>query len=430
MPRATLQDLSRLFLKLGIFGFGGPAAHIATMEEEVVQRKRWLSEQEFLDLVGATNLIPGPNSTELAIHIGYQQGGWRGLFLAGSCFIFPAVIITSLFAWLYVEYGQLPQTASLMTGIQPTVLAIILIAGWRLGKKALFNRRLQVFALLVAGVSLYLPGKQVLVLLFSSLIGTLLVKARNSQPSGTPPSPPSPPAAPRATPAMLMGVSTLSVVPGALTSGSGLLSSLAMLGWIFLKTGAVLYGSGYVLIAYLEGELVHQYHWLTENQLIDAIAIGQFTPGPILSTATFIGYVVMAPLGPMASVAGAVIATFAIFLPSFLLVGITSRWVSKLRSHRTLSKFLDAVNAASMGIMGAVVLKLARPTLLPDNLSHSWNITAYPGWNIVVPLDWSIAVRLLIAAGAMTLILRYRVSPILIIAGGLLCGLLLGPWLV
>ena len=410
MPRATLRDLSRLFLKLGIFGFGGPAAHIATMEEEVVQRKRWLSEQEFLDLVGATNLIPGPNSTELAIHIGYQQGGWRGLFLAGSCFIFPAVIITCLFAWLYVEYGQLPQTASLMIGIQPTVLAIILIAGWRLGKKALFNQRLQVFALVVAGVSLYLPGKQVLVLLFSSLIGTLLVKARNSQPPGTPRSPP---AAPRATPAMLLGASTLSVAPGALASGSGLLGSLAMLGWIFLKTGAVLYGSGYVLIAYLEGELVHQHQWLTENQLIDAIAIGQFTPGPILSTATFIGYVVMAPHGPTAAVAGAVVATFAIFLPSFLLVGITSRWVSKLRSHRTLSKFLDAVNAASMGIMGAVVLKLARPTLFPTGVSQGW----------------SIACRFLIAGVAMTLILRYRVSPILIIAGGLLCGALLGPWL-
>ena len=182
MARATLSELSRLFLKLGTFGFGGPAAHIATMEEEVVQRNHWLDDQQFLDLVGATNLIPGPNSTELAIHIGYQQRGWPGLFVAGSCFVLPAILITSLFAWLYVEYGQLPETAPLMAGIQPTVLAIILIAGWRLGKKALTGKLLPVIALLVAAVSLFLPGREVFILLTSSLIGALLVKPRDARP--------------------------------------------------------------------------------------------------------------------------------------------------------------------------------------------------------------------------------------------------------
>ena len=410
MARATLSELSRLFLKLGIFGFGGPAAHIATMEEEVVQRKHWVDDQEFLDLIGATNLIPGPNSTELAIHIGYHQRGWPGLFVAGGCFVLPAILITSFFAWLYVEYGQLPQTAPLMAGIQPTVLAIILIAGWRLGKKALRGKLLQAIALVVAVVSILSPGREVIILLASSIIGALLIKPRDTQPPPADKKPkPSQPATGSA--AMLVSAST------ATTTATGVAStapSVAMIGLIFLKVGAVLYGSGYVLIAYLEGELVHQRGWLTSNELLDAIAIGQFTPGPILSTATFIGYLVMASQGPLLAAAGAVTATIGIFLPAFLLVGITSPWVSKLRSHRTLSRFLDAVNAASMGLMAAVVLKLGKPTLFPEDASSSW---ASP-------------CRLLIVGVAMLLVFRYRVSPILVIASGLLLGLLLGEWLV
>ena len=410
MARATLSELSRLFLKLGIFGFGGPAAHIATMEEEVVQRKKWLDEQQFLDLIGATNLIPGPNSTELAIHIGYHQRGWRGLFVAGGCFVLPAILITGLFAWLYVEYGQLPETEPLMAGIQPTVLAIILIAGWRLGKKALRGKQLPAIALVVAVVSWFLPGREVLILLASSVIGALLVKPRapKSPPADQEP-PPAQPAAGSAT--MLVSASTATTTATAVVSTS---PSVAMIGWIFLKVGAVLYGSGYVLIAYLEGELVHQRGWLTSNQLLDAIAIGQFTPGPILSTATFIGYLVMADQGPLLAIAGAVTATIGIFLPAFLLVGITSPWVSKLRSHRTLSKFLDAVNAASMGLMAAVVVRLGQPTLFPEDASSAWTTPC----------------RLLIVGVAMLLVFRYRVSPILVIASGLVLGLLLGQWLV
>ncbi len=426
MARATLSELSRLFLKLGIFGFGGPAAHIATMEEEVVHRKRWVDEQEFLDLIGATNLIPGPNSTELAIHIGYHQRGWPGLFVAGSCFVLPAILITSVFAWLYVEYGQLPQTAPLMAGIQPTVLAIILIAGWRLGKKALRGKLLPAIALVVAVVSLFLPGKEVIILLGSSVIGALLIKPRaNHSPPATKKPKPSQPATGSA--AMLVsagtatttatGLKTGTGVSVAATAGAGVAStspSVAMIGLIFLKVGAVLYGSGYVLIAYLEGELVHQRGWLTSNELLDAIAIGQFTPGPILSTATFIGYLVMAEQGPLFATAGAVTATIGIFLPAFLLVGITSPWVSKLRSHRTLSRFLDAINAASMGLMAAVVLKLGKPTLFPEDASSSWTTPC----------------RLLIVGLAMILVFRYRVSPVLVIASGLVLGLVLGQWLV
>jgi len=410
MARATLSELSHLFLKLGIFGFGGPAAHIATMEEEVVQRKHWLDDQEFLDLVGATNLIPGPNSTELAIHIGYHQRGWPGLFVAGSCFILPAILITSLFAWLYVEYGQLPQTAPLMAGIQPTVLAIILIAGWRLGKKALTGKLLPAIALVVAVVSLFLPGREVIILMISSVIGARLLKPRDARPppAGKKPAPSQTTNSPAV---MLVSASTVTATATGAASSS---PSLAMIGWIFLKVGAVLYGSGYVLIAYLEGELVHQRQWLTSNELLDAIAIGQFTPGPILSTATFIGYLLMVDQGPLLAAAGAVTATIGIFLPAFLLVGITSPWVSKLRSHRTLSRFLDAVNAASMGLMAAVVLKLGKPTLFPEAAASPWTIPC----------------RLLIVVVAMILVFRYRVSPILVIASGLLLGLLLGEWLV
>ena len=288
MANATLKELAHLFLKLGTFGFGGPAVHIATMEEEVVQRKGWLSEQEFLDLVGATNLIPGPNSTELAIHIGYRQAGWPGLLVAGSCFILPAILITGLFAALYVEYGDLPQTTGLMAGIQPAVLAVILGAGWRLGKKALVSRPLQAIAVTVAVISFLLPGQAILILVISSLVGTLLLRSRDPQnpqlPKKEADSSSKPP---KASPAMLISASTVATTAAA--SGNAGAASMLMLGWIFLKVGAVLYGSGYVLIAYLEGELVHQRRWLTQGELLDAIAIGQFTPGPILSTATFIG---------------------------------------------------------------------------------------------------------------------------------------------
>ena len=420
MPDATLTELSRLFLKLGTFGFGGPAAHIATMEEEVVQRKGWLTQQEFLDLVGATNLIPGPNSTELAIHIGYQQGGWRGLLVAGSCFLFPAILITGLFAWAYVEYGHLPQTAPLMAGIQPAVLAVILVAGWRLGKKALSTNLLKDIAFAVALASLLLPGQAILILAVSSLLGTLLLKQAEGPSATPPPRKEQKPKAGNASSPMLLSGGSLAIAQGTAAGGPGVWALLTTLGSIFLKVGAVLYGSGYLLIAYLEGELVHQRGLLTADQLVDAIAIGQFTPGPILSTATFIGYVVVAEAGygPLARAGGALVTTFAIFLPAFLLVGITSRWVAILRSHRTLAKFLDAVNAASMGLMAAVVIKLTGPTLFLDVSSAELNHPA------------NIGCRLLIAGLAGWFLFRYRMSPILIIAGGLLLGALLGHWLV
>jgi chromate transporter len=421
---ARLAEIAALFLKLGTIGFGGPAVHIATMEEEVVERRKWLSREHFLDLVGATNLIPGPNSTEMAIHIGFVRGGWPGLIVAGVSFIVPAVLITAVFAWIYVEYGHTPQIEPILMGIKPAVLAIIFSAGWRLGKKAVRNWTAATILTAVTAGSLW-GMSEIPLLLAGGILGMFWIRW-TKPPPGKPPDNGKNSAAGAivglAVAGTARGAKAASVATAAsataLTAASGAASaapaaaSLGQLALLFLKVGAVLYGSGYVLIAYLQGELVTQRGWLTDEQLVDAVAIGQFTPGPILSTATFIGYVVMAQSGGHRSgMFGAAVATLCIFLPSFVLVAATNPFVPKLRKSRWTAAFLDAVNAASLGLMAAVTVKLAyqvfRLSLIPP------------------AVNWP---ALLIATIATAVVFRWKISAAWIVLGGATAGVLVA-WL-
>jgi len=409
-----LLEIAGLFLKLGSIGFGGPATHLALMEDEVVERRGWLSRQHYLDLVGATNLIPGPNSTEMAIHIGFVRGGWAGLVVAGSAFILPAVLITTALAWLYVEHGRQPQVEPIIAGIKPAVLAIIFTAGWRLGRKAL-NGWIVGLVFAAAAIASLCRAGEITVLLACSLIGMLCLRWHRDRGdklepinglglgavlvAGTAGGSPH-----GVKPAIAASVAAVA----AATASTG--ATLGQLAWFFLKIGAVLYGTGYVLIAYLQGGLVREYGWLSDEQLLDAIAIGQFTPGPILSTATFIGYVVMsADGGPWRGLAGAAVATVAIFLPSFVFVAVTNPIVPRLRRSRWTAAFLDAVNAASLGLMAAVTIKLAGQIFFPG----SW---------------WPNATALLIAAAATVAALRWKTSAIWLVLGGAAAGWL-GWWL-
>ncbi|MDA0747505.1 MAG: chromate efflux transporter [bacterium] len=341
----TLRELAALFLRVGVLGFGGPAAHIAMMEEEVVERRKWFSHQAFLDLVGATSLIPGPNSTEMAIHVGYIRAGLAGLLVAGFCFIFPAVFITTAFAWGYVHYGALPQVAPFLYGIKPAVLAVILGAVWRLGRRAVKGWRLMILGTAVTLVSLT-DFHTVLALLGGGLVGMFWLRAADRGGDAG---------------AVVAGVLALPKKAWAATvlaaGGAGAGVSLWPLGLFFLKVGAVLYGSGYVLVAFLEKGLVQEYGWLTQQQLLEAIAIGQFTPGPVLSTAAFIGYVI-------AGMPGAAVASAAIFLPSFLFVVALNPLLPHLRRSRWMAAFLDAVNVCAVGVMAGVMLELSAQTLV------------------------------------------------------------------
>lgn len=305
--KSGIVELIKLFLKLGTIAFGGPAAHIAIMEEEVVRRRKWITREHFLDLVGATNLIPGPNSTEMAIHIGYIRAGVPGLIVSGLSFILPAVIITGVLAWMYVRFGAIPEVAPFLVGIKPAVISIILVAVIRLGKTAAKNTQLIIIGTAVGAASL-LGISEILALLSGGMSGIILYKMKQSEgrvPSGW------------ILPFLvnLGNIFKSSEAKAAVAvSATGIIGiSLWKLGLFFLKVGSVLYGSGYVLIAFLEGGLVKDYGWLTQQQLLDAIAIGQFTPGPVLSTATFVGYIVL-------GVPGALVSTAAIFLPSFIFV--------------------------------------------------------------------------------------------------------------
>lgn len=337
----NLGELAKVFLKLGIIGFGGPAAHIAMMEDEVVKRREWLTRSRFLDLVGATNLIPGPNSTEMAIHIGYLQGGLPGLIIAGICFILPAVAITAIFAWLYVQFGTLPEVEPLLYGIKPAVLAVIAGALWRLGNKAIKSRQLFLIALGVA-LMVFLGMNEIISLFIGGILGMvwLYFNRQNSPPTTT---------------IILAGLGATTAI--STPTPTLVTPSLWQLGLFFLKIGSVLFGSGYVLIAFLEGQLVKEYGWLTQQQLLDAIAIGQFTPGPVLSTSTFIGYLIL-------GIPGAVVATIGIFLPSFFFVLALNPIIPHLRNSPWTSAFLDAVNAGAVGLMVVVTLQLATSTLI------------------------------------------------------------------
>lgn len=306
-----LKELLFLFLKLGLTGFGGPAAHIAMMREEVVVRRKWMTEKEFLDLVGAVNLIPGPNSTELAIHIGYRQAGWKGLLTAGVSFILPAFFLVLMLAVFYETLGTLPELHSVMAGIRPVVTVIVMLALLSFRKTAVPDHVRVILAALALGVSLKVS--EVLALVISGTLFLLWKKGRK-----------------------------FSVAPE--------------LFLIFLKIGSVLFGSGYVLLAFIESEFVTERGWLTKTQLLDAISVGQFTPGPVFTTATFVGYLIE-------GYTGAVLATVGIFLPSFLFVAISAPYLPRLRSSLTLSDFLDGVIAGSFGLMVWVTVILAREAI-------------------------------------------------------------------
>jgi chromate transporter len=369
-----VREVALLFLRLGFTAFGGPAAHIALMHAEIVKRRRWLSEEEFLDLIGATNLIPGPNSTEMAIHTGLRRAGWLGLIVGGLCFISPAVFIVLVLAWAYVRFGSTPQASWLLYGIQPVVIAIIAQALWSLARKALKTLPLALVG--AAVIALYFLGFNEIALLFAGglavMLATNLGRLRRARPNFA---------------ALIPGL-------GILTS-AGLATvpfSVPLLFLTFLKIGAVLYGSGYVLLAFLRADFVVRFGWLTDRQLLDAIAIGQVTPGPLFTTATFIGYV-------LAGIPGALLATLGIFLPSFIFVALSSPLIPRIRSSTWAGGFLDGINAAALGLMAAVTWQLGRGSLID------------------LP-------TFLIALAALALLLRFKLNSTWLILGGAVLGLL------
>jgi len=371
--RRELLELAGLFLRLGTTAFGGPAAHIAMMEDEVVRRRSWLSRDEFLDLLGAANLIPGPNSTELAIHIGHRRAGWLGLIVAGTCFILPAFVIVTILGWLYVRFGRLPQATALLGGVKPVIIAVVVQALWGLGKSAVKSVWLGVLG--AAAVAANAAGVNELVVLFGggaiALLGRWVGQRRH-----------------RSLPPTLLlpiGGLPLGVAGGVAAAASPF--GLVPLFLVFLKVGAVLFGSGYVLLAFLRAELVERLHWLSNGQLIDAIAVGQVTPGPVFTTATFVGYVLGGPLAGL-------VATVGIFLPAFVFVAASAPLVPRLRRSALAGGFLDGVNVASLALMAVVTWFLGR--------------SAITNW-------WTLG----LAIASAVLLIRFRVnSAWLVLAGG------------
>lgn len=341
-PTGPLGELAWVFLKLGTIGFGGPAAHIALMEEEVVRRRGWLTHEKFLDLLGATNLIPGPNSTELAIHVGHERAGWPGLWVAGVCFILPAMLIVMAVAWAYVAFGTLPQATALLYGIKPVIIAVVVQALWGLVRSALKTRLLAALAAIALVASLL--GAPELAILFGAGAVAALVRWWGDR---RPPD---------------RGLAGFTVAIGPLAAAPAAASTLTPFGlWpmfgFFLKVGSVLFGSGYVLLAFLRTDLVERFGWLTEGQLLDAVAVGQITPGPVFTTATFIGYVLGGPVG-------AVVATVGIFLPAFFFVAVSGPLIPRLRRSPLAGAALDGLIAASLALMTAVTLQLAHSALV------------------------------------------------------------------
>jgi chromate transporter len=373
----ALLDLARVFLKLGTLGFGGPAAHLAMMEDEVVRRRGWLSRERFLDLVGTTNLIPGPNSTEMAIHVGNERAGWRGLVVAGACFIAPAFLIVLACAWAYARYGTLPVAEGLLRGVKPVIIAIVLQALWGLGRTATRTRTLAAVGLLSLAAAA--AGVHELAVIFGggALVGLLAwvrLGAGRGRTNGVLSVP--------------LGAAALaSTATGAAAFG------LAPLFLVFLKIGSVLFGSGYVLLAFLRADLVVRRGWLTEGQLLDAVAVGQVTPGPVFTTATFVGYI-------LGGASGAVVATVGIFLPAFVFVALSGPLVPRIRRSPVAGAFLDGVNVASIALMALVTAQLARAAIVDP---------------------WTAA----IAAVSAVLLLRFRASPAWLVPAGGLLGLVL-----
>jgi chromate transporter len=334
-----LRQLALLFLRLGATAFGGPAAHIAMMQEEVVGRRKWLTHEEFLDLLGATNLIPGPNSTEMAIHVGHRRAGWPGLFVAGVSFILPAVVMVLALAWAYVQFSTLPRADALFYGIKPVIIAVVLQALWGLGRTAVKSKLLAGVGF-GATVALLLGVNEIELLFSAGAVMAVVQEARRR----------------RSTPrASMLSVGALPVAAGAASTGVSF--SLTVLFLSFLKIGAVLFGSGYVLLAFLRAELVERLRWLTEGQLLDAVAVGQVTPGPVFTTATFVGYVV-------GGLPGGIVATVGIFLPAFFFVAVSGPLVPRVRRSKTAGAFLDGVNVASLALMLVVTWQLGRAAIV------------------------------------------------------------------
>jgi chromate transporter len=371
--RGRYAEVAAFFLRLGFLAFGGPAAHLAMMEHEAVVRRRWLTREEFLDLVGVTSLLPGPSSTEMAILLGLRRAGWPGLLLGGVCFILPAALLSLGLAWIYVRWGSLPQLAGLLYGVKPVIIAIVLQALVRLGRTAVKSAMLGAIAAAAIAAALF----EVNPLLTIVAAGVLSIAwTRAQQRSSTD------------------GKSLVLI----LTSASGIAGTTTAFGlWplflFFLKVGAVLFGSGYVLLAFLRSDLVEHWHWLTEAQLLDAVAVGQVTPGPVFTTATFIGYL-------LGGFPGAGLATLAIFLPAFVLVAASGRFVPRLRRSPSAGAFLDGVNVASLGLMAAVAWQLARTAVVDAR---------------------SLALAIL----ATALLFRFRFNSAWLILGGALAGLAL-----
>jgi chromate transporter len=377
---SALWETAFLFLKLGAIGFGGPAATLALMEDEVVRRRRWISREEFLDLLGAANVIPGPNSTEMAIFIGHRRAGWPGLILSGIAFIIPAAVIVTVIAWAYTRFGTLPQANAILYGVKPVIQAVILQALWGLSRSAVKNRLLG--AVCIAGVFLGSIGIHELAIL---LVGGVIVAStawiRNR---------PKPHSVSSLHGVPLLFAAQASVAAGSMVNSFG----LPQLFLFFLKVGSVLYGSGYVLLAFLQADLVARWHWLTEGQLLDAIAVGQVTPGPVFTTATFIGYILGGP-------SGALVATLGIFLPAFVFVALSGPLVPRIRRSPLAAAFLDGVIVTSLSLMAVVTYRLGRAALV----------------------DVFTIVLLGISA---ILLLRFRVNSAWLVLGGALAGLFWG----
>lgn len=339
---ARVAEVAALFLKLGVIGFGGPAAHIAMMEDEVVRRRGWLTRERFLDLLGATNLIPGPNSTEMAIHVGLVRAGWRGLLAGGACFILPAMLLTLAIAVAYRRYGQLPEATWLLYGVKPVIIAVVVQALWGLALKVVGTP----LGAAVSATTLLLAawGVNEVALLFGAAILVAAIRGSTGVRSSL------------VAAALLSPTAASVAVPVAAASATGA-PSLVTLTLIFLKVGSILFGSGYVLLAFLRPDLVERTGWLTDQALLDAVAVGQFTPGPVLTTATFIGYLV-------AGVPGALLATLGIFLPSFVFVALSSPLIPRLRRSPWTGGFLDGANAASVALMVAVTFELGRSAIV------------------------------------------------------------------
>ncbi len=360
---------------MGTVAFGGPAAHVAMLEDEVVRRRGWLTRDAFLDYLGATHLVPGPNSTELALHLGRARAGWPGLLVAGTCFILPAALIVAGVAWAYVRFGALPQAAGLLYGVKPVVIAVVVQAVWSLGRSAVRSTTLALIG--AAAVAAATLGVHELAVLAAA--GVAAVVLRRPRPAGVGAA-----AAWLAAPPLAQSPAEIVAAPFSLWGLFG----------VFAKIGAVLFGSGYVLLAFLRADLVERLGWLTERQLLDAVAVGQVTPGPVFTTATFVGYLLGGP-------AGAAVATIGIFLPAFVFVALSGPLVPWLRRSPAAGAALDGVNVASLALMAVVAAQLGRAAL-------------------VDPLTVALAVA------SAVLLVRRRVNSAWLVAGGAAIGLLAG----